>query len=89
MKFIVLFLSIALIFLGIAAVMYVDANSAEPKRSTSSNNIQHPQLADEFTQKYSMREIDSITAEYNYPFTIRNAVKAAPSDSSAQTTKKI
>lgn len=87
MRILVLLLSIALIFLGIAAVMYVDSQSAEAKNSPSYKYAQ--QKNDIFTKKYSMHEIDSLTAAYNYPFTINNAVKTSAADSSGYVIKKL
>ena len=88
MRVLILLLSIALIYVGIAAVMYVDAKADQNRKQAPRANY-ISQQSDEFAYKPSMRELDSITAAYNYSFTIDNAIITKLADSTFSETKKM
>lgn len=74
MKSFLVFLSVLLVFAGIAIVLYVNIPAVSIKKEQP--HVRNTQtLCKEFVvRKHSMREIDSITAATNFLFTIENAV---------------
>ncbi|MFO7446779.1 MAG: hypothetical protein R6W90_10460 [Ignavibacteriaceae bacterium] len=78
MRTIIILLSVALIFVGIAAVMYVDTKSDQSKKSLITTG--RAEQSDVFAKRQSMKEIDSVTALINYSFTIGNKIIPPPTD---------
>ena len=95
MKFIIILLSIALIFVGIAAIMFVEFNTHEESKkevkiaeSREDYNARQT-YSGVFEKRATMNEIDSMTSALNYNFTIDNAVTEKPAEQSKKPQKNI
>jgi hypothetical protein len=79
MKTFLVFLTVLLVFFGVASVYFVDIKIEQKKREASTSKSSQSMMmagADTksgFFPKPSMRELDSLTANMNLPFTIENA----------------
>ncbi len=77
MKTFLAFLTVFLVFTGVASVYIADVKFEQKKREASALKSSQPLMAgvdtrSEFFPKPSIRELDSLTANMNLPFTIEN-----------------
>jgi hypothetical protein len=70
------FLSILILFLGIFIVFFSDGNMLGYKAGTQISMINGKELS---TKTFSMRQLDSLSAQFNLPFT-ENNINFIPKD---------